>query len=142
MTDMPRLPRRQFGLLALAATLAACAATPPPETEPRVYLVFFDVDSYALTPAAKAALEKLPARLERDRQVRVTIEGHTDAVGTPAYNIRLGERRAGAVRDFLTGHGVPALRIETMSYGAEAADALGADQRASALLRRVVVRVD
>ncbi|MBI1243393.1 MAG: OmpA family protein [Alphaproteobacteria bacterium] len=142
MIDMHRLPRRQFGLLALAATLGACAAAPPPETEPRFYLVFFDVDSYELSAAAKAALEKLPARLERNPQARVTIEGHTDAVGTPAYNIRLGARRAGAVRDFLTGHGVPALRIETMSYGSEASNALGPDQRASALLRRVVVRVD
>jgi outer membrane protein OmpA-like peptidoglycan-associated protein len=71
----------------------------------------------------------------------VTIEGHTDAVGSPAYNERLGERRAAAVRDFLTGNGVEALRIDTMSYGAEAAGALGPDERASALLRRVVVRV-
>lgn len=139
---MQSLPRRHFGLLALAATLAACASAPPPETEPRVYLVFFDTDSYELTATARAALEKLPARLERNPQARVTIEGHTDAVGTPAYNIRLGERRAGAVRDFLTGRGVPAMRIETMSYGAEASDALGTGERASALLRRVVVRVD
>ncbi len=140
---MQCLSRRQFSLAALAATLAGCASAPPPESEPRVYLVFFDSDSYELTPAARTALENLPARLERNPRSRVTIEGHTDALGSAAYNIRLGERRAGAVRDFLTGHGVPAMRIETMSYGAEASGALGPEsQRASALLRRVVVRVD
>jgi peptidoglycan-associated lipoprotein len=90
---------------------------------------------------ARQALANLPARLARVPQARVTIEGHTDAVGSPAYNERLGERRAAAVRDFLTGNGVEALRIDTMSYGAEAAGALGPDERASALLRRVVVRV-
>lgn len=137
------LLRRHLTMLAFAAALAACASTAPPPAEPeqRVYLVFFEVDSAALTPAARQALAKLPERLERARQARVTIEGHTDAVGSAAYNERLGERRAAAVRDFLTGSGVEALRIDTMSYGAEAAGALGPDERASALLRRVVVRV-
>jgi outer membrane protein OmpA-like peptidoglycan-associated protein len=134
--------RRQFGVLALAATLAACAGAPAPEPEPRVYLVFFEADKADLTPAARAALEKLPDRLKRNPQARVTIEGHTDAVGTADYNIRLGERRAAAVRDFLIFGGISAMRIDTMSYGAEASNALGPDQRASALLRRVVVRVD
>lgn len=138
------LLRRHLTILAFAAALAACASTPPPppaEPEQRVYLVFFEVDSAALTPAARQALANLPERLARAPQARVTIEGHTDAVGSAAYNERLGERRAAAVRDFLTGSGVEALRIDTMSYGAEAAGALGPDQRASALLRRVVVRV-
>jgi outer membrane protein OmpA-like peptidoglycan-associated protein len=138
------LPRRLLTILAFAAALAACATpVPPPPAEPeqRVYLVFFDVDSATLTPVARQALANLPARLARVPQARVTIEGHTDAVGSPAYNERLGERRAAAVRDFLTGNGVEALRIDTMSYGAEAAGALGPDERASALLRRVVVRV-
>ncbi len=135
------LPRRQFGLLALASTLAACAGAPA-DPDPRVYLVFFEVDSYELTPAARQALEQLPDRLIRNPQARVTIEGHTDAVGSADYNMRLGERRAGAVLAYLIGRGVAPARIQIQSYGAGAADALGPDQRASALLRRVVVRVD
>jgi outer membrane protein OmpA-like peptidoglycan-associated protein len=139
-----KLLRRHLPLLFLAGLLAACAAAPAPEPEPepRVYLVFFEVDSADLTQAARQALARLPARLAASPQSRVTIEGHTDAVGSAAHNVRLGERRASAVRDFLTGNGVNAMRVETMSYGAEAADALGAGERASALLRRVVVRVD
>ncbi|MBL8834284.1 MAG: OmpA family protein [Rhodospirillales bacterium] len=138
------MPRRLLTILFLASALAACATSPAPtpEVEQRQYLVFFEVDSAELTPTARQALANLPARLARQTQARVTIEGHTDAVGSAAYNERLGERRAAAVRDFLTGHGVAPLRIETMSYGAEAAGALGPGERASALLRRVVVRVN
>ncbi len=137
------MPTRRLTILALAAFLAGCAApAPAPEPEPRAYLVFFEVDSADLTPAARAALAPLAARLARVPEARVTIEGHTDAVGSAAHNVRLGERRAASVRDYLTSSGVAALRIQTMSYGADAAGALGPDLRASALLRRVVVRVD
>jgi peptidoglycan-associated lipoprotein len=137
-----KLLRRHLPLLFLAGLLAACAATPAPEPEPRVYLVFFEVDSYELTPAARQALEKLPQRVIRNPQAKVTIEGHTDAVGSVGYNMKLGEQRAGAVLAYLTSEGIPMARITTVSFGAEAADALGTGERASALLRRVVVRVD
>lgn len=49
----------------------------------------------------------------------LTIEGHTDERGTNEYNIGLGERRAKAVRDYLTAQGVAAGRLRTISYGEE-----------------------
>jgi peptidoglycan-associated lipoprotein len=50
----------------------------------------------------------------------VTIEGHCDERGTVEYNLALGERRAGAARDYLVSLGVPAERLKTVSYGKEA----------------------
>jgi outer membrane protein OmpA-like peptidoglycan-associated protein len=49
----------------------------------------------------------------------VTIEGHTDSIGTSEYNLALGERRAGSVRDYFTSRGIAASRLRTVSYGEE-----------------------
>ncbi len=49
--------------------------------------------------------------------VRLEIAGHTDSVGTPVANAKLGRARANAVRDFLIQHGFPAERIAVLSYG-------------------------
>jgi peptidoglycan-associated lipoprotein len=51
--------------------------------------------------------------------VRLTIEGHCDERGTREYNLALGARRANAVKEFLVAQGVPADRLETVSYGKE-----------------------
>ena len=47
------------------------------------------------------------------------IEGHCDERGTEEYNLGLGDKRANAARDFLVSLGVPADRIQTISYGEE-----------------------
>ena len=49
----------------------------------------------------------------------MTIEGHCDERGTNEYNLALGERRAGAARDYIASLGVPAARLRTISYGEE-----------------------
>ena len=48
---------------------------------------------------------------------RILVEGHTDNIGNPAANQRLGEARAGAVRDALVRRGIPAVRLETLGFG-------------------------
>ena len=57
--------------------------------------------------------------MKGNAQLSVTIEGHADARGTSEYNLALGERRANAVRDYVTSLGVPANRLRTISYGKE-----------------------
>jgi peptidoglycan-associated lipoprotein len=80
---------------------------------------YFDFDAFALRDDAKAALDK-DAKLLRDKgDVNVTIEGHCDERGTVEYNLALGEKRAGAARDYLVNAGVPAARVQTISYGKE-----------------------
>jgi outer membrane protein OmpA-like peptidoglycan-associated protein len=52
-----------------------------------------------------------------DATLNVTVEGYTDNIGTEAYNMALGNRRAAVVRDYLVGHGVATDRIQTVSFG-------------------------
>jgi OOP family OmpA-OmpF porin len=49
--------------------------------------------------------------------MRVSIEGHTDSIGTDAYNQKLSERRARTVRDHMVGQGIAADRITTRGFG-------------------------
>jgi outer membrane protein OmpA-like peptidoglycan-associated protein len=76
--------------------------------------VLFDFDKAELRPAATEALRRV-ASLIRDRRPRaVRIVGHTDSIGSDAYNLRLSERRAEAVERWLEsdGAGLPPIRTE------------------------------
>jgi peptidoglycan-associated lipoprotein len=87
----------------------------------RVELVFedvhFDFDRYNLRSDALRLLDDAVAKLMQNPNVRITIEGHCDSVGTSEYNLALGERRANSVRDYLTNRGVTNARLRTVSYG-------------------------
>jgi|GEM_PF-4155885 len=135
---------RLFAVFAVLIALVGCAAAPSPEgaETPRVTLVFFEPASAAIEPAAREALSRLPPILAAQPALRVVIEGHTDQVGTPDYNLALGVRRAAAVRAFLTDSGIDPSRIAALSYGQDSPGILGSETRASALLRRVVVRLE
>jgi outer membrane protein OmpA-like peptidoglycan-associated protein len=65
--------------------------------------VLFAFDKADLTPAARSRLDELASDLDELGPRTVTITGHTDARGEPAYNLDLSQRRAGAVRDALAG---------------------------------------
>jgi outer membrane protein OmpA-like peptidoglycan-associated protein len=81
--------------------------------------VHFDFDRYSLRPEAVRALDEAVAALQKQPDVNVEIEGHTCNIGTAEYNLALGERRANAVRDYLTSRGINANRFRTVSYGEE-----------------------
>jgi peptidoglycan-associated lipoprotein len=81
--------------------------------------VHFDFDRYSLRPEAVRALDEAVAVLQKEAEVNVEIEGHTCNNGTAEYNLALGERRANAVRDYLTSRGINANRFRTVSYGEE-----------------------
>jgi peptidoglycan-associated lipoprotein len=124
----PPLPRE--------APVAAPVTPPPPmmrETAPlgpvpgsaedfRVTVnerVFFALDRHDLSAEARATLEKQAAWLRTYQSVTVLIEGNADERGTREYNLALGARRAEAVKEYLVGLGVPASRVETVSFGKE-----------------------
>ncbi len=79
--------------------------------------VYFDTDQYSIRADAQPVLAAQAAWLNRYPSVQVRIEGNADERGTREYNFALGARRANAVKEFLTGHGVSSGRITTVSYG-------------------------
>ena len=81
--------------------------------------VHFAFDRFNLSPEALKILDAAVAKLQADPSINVTIEGHTDSIGTSEYNLALGERRGNSVRDYLTKRGIAAGRMRTVSYGEE-----------------------
>ncbi len=100
--------------------------------------VFFDFDQFTLTPAAQDTLQDQAALLERAPTVNVVIEGHADERGTGDYNLALGARRAASVRDFLIANGISPARIDTVTYGEERPEVIGATEAAFRQNRRAV----
>lgn len=100
--------------------------------------IYFNTDRSDLDDPGRATLDAQAAWLSANPNVRVTLEGHADERGTREYNIALGERRANAVRDYLTARGVSATRMEVISYGKERPVATGSDEGAWAQNRRAV----
>jgi peptidoglycan-associated lipoprotein len=82
--------------------------------------VHFDLDDWTIRDDARIILQKNAAWLKRWSSTRITVEGHCDDRGTGEYNIALGERRAHAVKDYLSGLGVTPDRILVVSMGEEA----------------------
>jgi peptidoglycan-associated lipoprotein len=81
--------------------------------------VHFDFDRYSLRPEATRALDEAIRTLQENADLKIEVEGHTCNIGTAEYNLALGERRANAVRDYLTSRGISADRLRTVSYGEE-----------------------
>jgi len=98
------------------------APTAPDDSVPASALslpVRFAFDSAVILPAALTQLDALAEgiRLLAPESI-ITIEGHTDAVGSAAYNLELSRARARAVRDYLVQrHGIDAARLKTVGYG-------------------------
>lgn len=103
--------------------------------------VFFDYDSAVLDATSQDKLRAQAAWLSKYPNVRVTIEGHCDERGTREYNLALGDRRAEAVRTYLTSLGISGDRVTTISYGKERPDAVGSDEESWARNRRGVTMV-
>ena len=92
--------------------------------------VYFDFDSYSIRSDASRILAAQAGWLSRYPQVQIRIEGNADERGTREYNLALGARRAEAVRSFLIANGIPASRIDTISYGKERPIVFGSNEQA------------
>ena len=103
--------------------------------------IHFGTDKSDVDSEAQGVLTAQAKWLVAHPSVRVTVEGHCDERGTREYNLALGDRRATAAKNFLVGQGVPADRINTISYGKERPVANGSDESAWAQNRRAVTVV-
>ena len=120
------------------------AKAPPPAAKPdpckeKVTLpdVTFDFDKAAIRPEGAKVLGEWESRLEQCSAVHVAIQGHTDSVGSDAYNLKLSQRRAEAVRDFLVEKGIAAARLTTKGFGKADPVASNATPEGRAQNRRV-----
>jgi OOP family OmpA-OmpF porin len=113
--------RYTFGAPAAPPPPPAPAAAPAPPPAPvrltQTFLVFFDFDSAQLTPAARDTIATAVNAVRAGGVARLQIVGHTDTSGSPAYNQRLGQRRADAVQGEMVRLGLPAGIIATRSAG-------------------------
>ncbi|MEO5335610.1 MAG: peptidoglycan-associated lipoprotein Pal [Magnetospirillum sp. WYHS-4] len=144
MNDTRRDFLMRFAATALAASGTACETVPEVQKidDPRARVVYgpparapegtvehfnaavgsevrFDTGSRALTPEAKAILDRQIAWLRRFPDFAVMVEGHCDERGSREYNLALGESRAASVKNYMVVQGVAAGRIQAVSYGKE-----------------------
>lgn len=81
--------------------------------------VYFDFDSAELSAASREQLAKNARFLQEHPELVVAVEGHCDERGTGDYNLALGDRRANAVKSYLSTLGVEGSSLQTISYGEE-----------------------
>lgn len=112
--------REQF-TQAMAKVEAALQPPPPPPTPPPAlpssYLVFFDLDKAVLTAEARSIVATAAANAYKLRAPRIRVIGYTDRSGTAAYNLKLSERRAEAVKQALIELGARPEAIVTEGRG-------------------------
>jgi peptidoglycan-associated lipoprotein len=84
-----------------------------------VHDAYFDLDKADIRADAREALGKTAEFLRNYPQLKLTVEGHCDERGSTEYNLALGDRRAGAVKQYLVSLGIAADRLSTVSYGKE-----------------------
>jgi peptidoglycan-associated lipoprotein len=102
----------------------------------------FSYGTAQLSKSAEGMLSDLVGKLKADnKNVFIEIQGHTDTVGSAQYNVKLGQERAEAVRQYLYKSGIPLHRINTVSYGESQPLVKGNNRTASSQNRRVVLMV-
>ena len=98
---------------------AYVAPEPPPAVPPKLVLygVNFDFDKSTLRPEDIAIIDRDVTSLDNWGNVNIEVAGHTDSRGSDEYNIKLSQRRAEAVRDYLIDKGIASGRLSARGYG-------------------------
>ncbi|HEX9108757.1 MAG TPA: OmpA family protein, partial [Longimicrobiales bacterium] len=98
--------------------------------------IYFEYDASTISDEAKGALDQKVALLRANPDLKLRIEGNADERGSEEYNLALGMRRAQAARDYISGFGIDAARLATMSNGEDKPADPGHDESAWSKNRR------
>lgn len=101
--------------------------------------IYFEFDSSDVSAEDREVITAHAEYLVANPNVTVVLEGHADERGTREYNIALGERRAKAVSQLMLLQGVAQSQMDVISFGEERPVALGHDEAAWRLNRRVEI---
>lgn len=128
-----------------AAPVAPVEAAPAAVVQAPAQVYFpnvgFDFDKRTLNDLGKGRVHEIARTLQGSSGVKVVLQGHTDYVGTDAYNEKLGLDRAEAVRTELVALGVSADRLSTVTFGESQPIFAEQEDWARAVNRRVEVQV-
>lgn len=103
------------------------------------YYINFDTGKSIIKPESESSIEQIAALLKGSPSLKVSIEGHTDNVGSPESNMKLSEDRAKAVMDAVVAKGISSDRLKAVGRGQEAPIADNRKEEGRALNRRVEV---
>ena len=121
---------------------------PPPPPAPvhkKVELqadTYFDFNKATLKPAGKEKIDDVVREMKANPSVKALVEGHTDSIGSEAYNQKLSERRANAVADYMESQGIDSSRITTKGWGKTKPIASNKTKEGRAQNRRVEITED
>ena len=104
-----------------------------------VFEVRFDFNKATIKPEYRELIEKLATATQENKNIKVSVVGHTDTSGSKSYNYALGGRRAEAVQKMLIEYGIPASQIVAVSSGEEDLAVPTPDNTPNAANRRVRV---
>ncbi len=117
----PAAPAAPSAPAAPAPTAPSAPAAAAPSSVRQAVVIqadaLFDFDKSVLRPDGKKSIDDALAKLSGVDLEMVIATGHTDSIGTEAYNQRLSERRAAAVKAYLVSKGIPASKITTIGKG-------------------------
>jgi outer membrane protein OmpA-like peptidoglycan-associated protein len=135
--DMVRIQPADITAEALSADQPAASETYSLDTEHLFRNVLFDFNDFRLRPEAKTELRRLYDYLRLHNDLNITINGHTDNIGTADYNLRLSGQRCKAVTSYLLRLGLGAERITWISHGFDQPVADNASEEGRSKNRRV-----
>lgn len=104
-------------------------------------IVEFDDNQYALTDEAKQQLDELAVYAAHDKKIRLDLRGHTDAVGSKAYNKMLSEKRVKSVEKYLLSKGISPGQVKLRGFGSDFPTASNQTEEGRRMNRRVMVAI-